>query len=535
MASKRISRRAFLGTSAAAATAASVGLRKPTPGSIAGERVRRNVYHMDWNGPDFAAYREGVRVMKTRPATDPTSWAYQAAIHGSTAGLPLQNTCAHSTYFFLPWHRGYLYYFERILAAAAGVATAALPYWNYSVLGQASIPEPFRLPAAATNPLYVDATNRPLTGTNEVSAAAANYMSEVDQEAYTSTFSGSSLTNRGFGGARTATPVHSGSSTNQGTLENGVHNAVHGAVGGWMGGFNTAGLDPIFWLHHANIDRLWNRWLDMGGARANETDAAWLNTSYQFFDETASQVTIRTSDVLSVLALRYRYDDDPCPPERFVVVARPYKPFRPLRDICERYPILCGREPWPRIGPIPPGPLQLAPLQGVALGRTPQPFTVGDSAVILPIQLRGDRLIQLSEVLRNRDAAPKLEVELDVVDPPSGSILRLEVQRAVGRPNPNAAWVGVGQVAFFNAPDHKGTETATIPVPEALHEVLSRQGSREDVLAWRLRRVSGRQSAAGVEIPPARGAVRVQEARLLMKPAGTPPRSGTTPPSPRGA
>lgn len=42
-------------------------------------------------------------------------------------------------------------------------------------------------------------------------------------------------------------------------LEN-VHNAVHMFVGGTMSSIPTAPADPIFWMHHANIDRLWNQW-----------------------------------------------------------------------------------------------------------------------------------------------------------------------------------------------------------------------------------------------------------------------------------
>jgi tyrosinase len=29
---------------------------------------------------------------------------------------------------------------------------------------------------------------------------------------------------------------------------------------GWMSDPDKAALDPIFWLHHANIDRLWAAW-----------------------------------------------------------------------------------------------------------------------------------------------------------------------------------------------------------------------------------------------------------------------------------
>jgi hypothetical protein len=38
---------------------------------------------------------------------------------------------------------------------------------------------------------------------------------------------------------------------------------MHVRVGGFMGAFNSAGLDPLFWLHHCNIDRLWEVWRKM--------------------------------------------------------------------------------------------------------------------------------------------------------------------------------------------------------------------------------------------------------------------------------
>lgn len=37
----------------------------------------------------------------------------------------------------------------------------------------------------------------------------------------------------------------------------GVHNTGHVAFGGEMGNMFTSPSDPIFWVHHANIDRIW--------------------------------------------------------------------------------------------------------------------------------------------------------------------------------------------------------------------------------------------------------------------------------------
>ena len=72
---------------------------------------------------------------------------------------------------------------------------------------------------------------------------------------------------------------------------------------------NCAALDPIFWLHHANIDRLWNNWLALGG-RINPTEAAWLTQSFDLYDETGAQVTMTGADVVdSAAQLGYIYDD----------------------------------------------------------------------------------------------------------------------------------------------------------------------------------------------------------------------------------
>ena len=82
-----------------------------------------------------AALRKGVTAMKARKPSDPLSWFYQAAIHGVTdekvqealkfdpqvANVDQKkywNQCPHSgqnSANFLPWHRAYIYYFERIL------------------------------------------------------------------------------------------------------------------------------------------------------------------------------------------------------------------------------------------------------------------------------------------------------------------------------------------------------------------------------------------------------------------------------------
>jgi Common central domain of tyrosinase/Protein of unknown function (DUF_B2219) len=243
---------------------------------------------------ELAAFKNGVAVMKSRPATDPTSWAYQAAIHGTTA-TPVQtawNTCQHNTTHFFSWHRMELCFFERILRKASGMPTLGLPYWNYSDASDPIarfLPAAFRTPANATNPLFTSNRNAAINnGTGQLAASAVSLASAIPGPI----------------------PFYSFSSNVNGT----PHGAVHGGIGGGMGSVPTAAVDPIFWLHHCNIDRLWNRWLAGGGGRANPptSDTVWHNTKFTFFDEFGEQVQMTGAELLNpnVCGCRTCYDEE---------------------------------------------------------------------------------------------------------------------------------------------------------------------------------------------------------------------------------
>ncbi len=79
--------------------------------------------------------------------------------------------------------------------------------------------------------------------------------------------------------------------------------------------FNTAALDPIFWLHHANIDRLWEQWRRGPPSRSNPTDGDWLGMPFDLVDETGARVTLKVSDVLDIeTQLLYTYSGLPPAP-----------------------------------------------------------------------------------------------------------------------------------------------------------------------------------------------------------------------------
>ena len=265
--------------------------------------LRENVYSLSNNMQTVESYRRGVAVMKTRDVNDPTSWMYQANMHGTFSSVPsgtLWNMCRHGSGQFLPWHRMYLYYFERMIRDASGDPNFALPFWDYSAPGQAALPPGFRAPTNSSNALFNPNRNGSVNAGSTLpfsTFTVANSMT-FDQ------FIPSGLS-PGFGSGDSG----GGSS---GQLEFQPHNVIHVAIGGDMGHPATAGQDPIFWLHHCNIDRLWAVWLSLGGNRADPLgDSAWMNQSFNFFDENGSRVSMTNRDILDTMTLGsegYEYD-----------------------------------------------------------------------------------------------------------------------------------------------------------------------------------------------------------------------------------
>jgi tyrosinase len=258
-------------------------------------------------------YAKAVSLMKGREPTDPTSWWYQAGIHGShEAPKELFNQCKHASWYFVAWHRMYLYYFERIVRAAMGPSGPqdwAIPYWNYGLNGEfASIPNAFRSPTESggnENPLYAE-ERRKKSGTRPGINEGARLPEAITTPAAAlgrPQFIGTAE----FGGGEAPPSEQFWNQTGQ--LEQTPHNDVHVAVGGpggWMIDPDEAAKDPIFWLHHSNIDRVWAEW---NVNHADPTASAWLNQKFEFFDENGTKVSKSCGEVLDTVGdLGYTYD-----------------------------------------------------------------------------------------------------------------------------------------------------------------------------------------------------------------------------------
>ena len=131
-----------------------------------------------FDNPDLFWYAKGVGAMQARGLDDTASWWFYGAIHGEyvtqaslqipgafpwanipappavpTSPIPpnsdqFWNQCQHQSWYFAPWHRGYLLALEAQIRSdvikLGGPSTWALPYWDYFGPGnQFNIPPAF--------------------------------------------------------------------------------------------------------------------------------------------------------------------------------------------------------------------------------------------------------------------------------------------------------------------------------------------------------------------------------------------------------
>lgn len=308
--------------------------------AVNGVRVRESLWTLPAWDPTLLWYAKGVAGMRNRLIADPRSWRWQAAIHDYDPDadpfaepgdvLPDEagrfwSKCQHGSWFFLPWHRGYLAMFEQMVRAEIADQDGpaddwALPYWNYSDPAEPNarlVREEFRvsdLPTGEPNMLARNIDRGEDEQEAEHGAATGDFgldgfdvrLDCLQTEAFqTPTWGGAS----GFGGPRTGF-MHGGGTI--GDLERTPHGSVHVAVNGFMGAFNTAGLDPLFWCHHCNVDRLWEVWRGRGQQFQDPTDARWTTqVPFELYDASGQVVSFTAGQMTDTTAalLGYRYDD----------------------------------------------------------------------------------------------------------------------------------------------------------------------------------------------------------------------------------
>jgi hypothetical protein len=255
-----------------------------------GPFVRPNVATLTATDPILTGYETAITAMRGLAATDVRNWLYQAGIHW-TPNLPMadQDMCQHGTQFFWAWHRMYLYWWERIVRKYSGNPNWALPYWNWTA--NPHLPAPFRNTKSVLYTVNRDANMN--SGAGSIPATDSAYTLPLSSD----------FSNFDYFSAQSA-------------VEMSPHNVIHGDVGGftgWMASISTAAMDPIFYLHHSNIDRLWDLWLAQGGGRADPTSTTtWTTQVYNFYDENGATHAMTPCDILNAAAqLNYEYAGEP--------------------------------------------------------------------------------------------------------------------------------------------------------------------------------------------------------------------------------
>ena len=266
-------------------------------------------------------YADAVLKMQARSPGDPLSWTWTwythfvdglttkdseiARVFGGVAtaesslATEMWNTCqAHSgqnANYFLPWHRMYVLFMERIIRHVSGNPDFALPYWNYTSDDPALrgvVPLQFRLP---TDPVYgclYRPDRKTLANTGQpIQQGQPGDPMDISVSMAKTTYS---TVNKVQGFCR--------------SVDSGIHGRLHILVGTSknMGSVPYAGRDPLFLVHHANIDRLWASWNANGGI--NPTTASWTKKAFVFADPLGQRVSSRLKDYLDMAALGYGYD-----------------------------------------------------------------------------------------------------------------------------------------------------------------------------------------------------------------------------------
>jgi hypothetical protein len=259
--------------------------------------------------------RRAVEVIQSRGFDDATSWFNMAGIHDFPADDPnrdqvpqpiqdLWQQCHNDDSLFFLWHRAYVWSMERLMQDAISDTTFRLPYWDW--YRDPKLPEIFRNEfvddqQTKKNPLYRKDRNRGVNAGNDVwrPVVVTDY------------------TNASF-------------FSFQDDLNFSEHGTIHVAVGTRtnMGGIQTAARDPIFWLHHANIDRLLQVWLqaDQNGHKVPADFPNWLPSKYRFPTTNGELVTPTVQQLAldSMQALGYTYEEVQLP-----TVPSPTVPVRP--------------------------------------------------------------------------------------------------------------------------------------------------------------------------------------------------------------
>jgi N-acetylneuraminic acid mutarotase len=280
----------------------------------------------------LAKYARAIEIMRELPDYDQRSWkwwwnthwikGYPAALWDLSrknkteviAALPKEvqadaeavwNGCQSHAYnpsdpeqfqqwYFLPWHRLMLSQFEGVIREVLHDEDFTLPYWN-PVTGN---PDDLVVPAVFRDPgttLYNGTRWFWVNGGERIDTLYRDWLTldALNEKFYIDSPNGS----LGFNPR----------------LDQNPHFFTHVALGGDMAEFSTVGGDTLFYLHHSNIDRIWESWNRLGNK--NPTDPKYLNRKFSYGDRSGKRADLPVSAADRTAQLGYEYDSYEKPPQ----------------------------------------------------------------------------------------------------------------------------------------------------------------------------------------------------------------------------
>jgi hypothetical protein len=345
-------RRKLLKSTLAAATMAASQHALSTSAKAADLPMPRMPLDEFANTPELvAALRKGVKAMKQRKPSDPLSWFFQAALHNvgddkiaqatkddpKVANLDVKkywNQCPHlgqNSANFLPWHRGYVFYFERILRLHTERDDFSLPYWNYNdPTNDRKFPKIYGIQyldgnlnnndPENINPLWDQQRDFYFTTYQHPSTDKLPLLALTDQAVDATAPMASPVffgetEQTGFGGG-----IADDDPSTRGLAETSPHDQIHRAVGGIIGSLagdmadpHTAAFDPVFSVHHANMEWLWVQWSGKPGKSWGKLPPqAWFDERpWFFFDEQGNEINEPRRKYFDhqALGIRFKYED----------------------------------------------------------------------------------------------------------------------------------------------------------------------------------------------------------------------------------
>ena len=177
----------------------------------------------------------------------------------------------HTNARLLPWHRVFLYLFEEALHNYH--PDVCVPYWDWTKPEEQHFPDwlTSALPTIVTPTRTIQVTRAPGSegGLSSIAAGTSAAMAKTNYSNFSA-------------------PI------------NGIHGSVHIWVGGTMSDAGVSPADPIFWMHHANLDRLW--WVWYNSAVGDHQDPPLTGS-----DAVMDPWTYTEVDVRNISSLGYTY------------------------------------------------------------------------------------------------------------------------------------------------------------------------------------------------------------------------------------